>query len=126
MPTGILIDPMGHNPVALTAEEHKNLRRFLDLTRTETPVAEAIEWLLDTPAPKDGTGRRILPAQPNEKGILTWLLAHIGQSWGSVLEGAEVGILASQLSDVAEVLTVDELRVLVDTLTVVRLGGWFA
>src|SRR5580692_3638176 len=105
-----LVDSAGQK--TLSDSEQKTIRQYLDAP--DGPVREAVEWLLDRATEKRGL---------DDEEVLGQMLWHYTNTFDHSLTE---GVLAS-IHGTGEIedLTKEETEILQDTLTAIRVGGWF-
>ena len=123
MPLGALIDPNGHQPIALGEHEYTRLRELLDLDSKQgrgAPIPDAIGWLLHLS--KDH------PDMTNA-GVVSWIANHFMQECNDEegYYGDAAGVLVPRFpSNPVAILTERETQALNWTLRTIRTGSWFA
>jgi hypothetical protein len=111
--TAFLIDPNGHAPEVIDGAVHEVLLRYLNLPEG-SPACEAVEWLLHRATETPGL---------DDKEVLGQSLWHYTNTFDHSLAA---GVLASiHGTGQVEDLTEEETEILQDTLTAIRVGGWF-
>ena len=109
--TAFLVDPMGHAPETLSQREYEAIHRYLDMP--DGPACQAAEWLFHM-AEKD--------PMMDEQAVLHLILSR----YGNDRPGECTGMLARIFGkSTIEDLTTRETEILQDTLTAIRVGGWF-